>query len=117
MTRCGTGTQCGTILAAAVALAAVAEDETTKVLKTAVGGDYVCEKIASLPVACSEARTVEGREPSLLPDGKKFSLVWHDEFDGTALDESKWSYRTNFWGQRAHWFAAPEAAGTGPEKR
>ena len=102
-------TMCGTILvAAAAAFAAVAEDETTKVLKTAAGGDYVCEKIASLPVACSEARTVEGHEPSLLPTGKKFKLVWHDEFDGTKLDESKWNYRTNFWGRRAHWFAAPE---------
>ena len=99
---------CGTILAAVAALAAPAADETTKVLKTATGGDYVCEEIASLPVACSEARTVEGRELSLLPDGMKFKLVWHDEFDGDRLDESKWSYRTNFWGRRAHWFAAPE---------
>ena len=90
------------------AFAAAAEDETRKVLKTSTGGGYVCEKIGSLPVACSEVRTVEGREPSLLPDGKKFKLVWHDEFDGTVLDESKWSYRTNFWGRRAHWFAAPE---------
>ena len=98
----------GTILAAVVALAANAEDETTKVLKTETGGDYVCEEIASLPVACSESRTVEGREASLLPNGRKFNLVWNDEFDGTALDESKWSYRTNFWGRRAHWFAAPE---------
>ena len=24
------------------------------------------------------------------------------------MDESKWSYRTNFWGRRAPWFAAPE---------
>ena len=44
-------TLCGTILVAAVALAAVANDETTKVLKTATVGNYVCEKIASLPVA------------------------------------------------------------------
>ena len=90
------------------AFATAAEDETRKVLKTSTGGGYVCEKIGSLPVACSEARTVEGREPSLLPTEKKFKLVWHDEFDGTKLDESKWSYRTNFWGRRAHWFAAPE---------
>ena len=107
MTRYGTGILCVTILVA-VALVAAAKDETTKVLKTGSGGDYVCEKIASLPVACCEARTVEGREPSLLPTGKKFKLVWHDEFDGARLDESKWSYRTNFWGRRAHWFAAPE---------
>ena len=60
------------------------------------------------PVACKEATTVEGRAPSLLPEGKSFKLVWHDEFDGTTLDESKWSYRTNFWGRNAHWFAKPE---------
>lgn len=60
------------------------------------------------PVACHESGTVEGREPSLLPDGRKFKLVWNDEFDGTALDGSKWMYRTNFWGQNAHWFAKPE---------
>ena len=46
--------------------------------------------------------------PSLLPEGKTFKLVWSDEFNGDRLDESKWSYRTNFWGRRAHWFAAPE---------
>ena len=43
-----------------------------------------------------------------LPDGRKLKLVWSDEFCGDRLDESKWSYRTNFWGQRAHWFATPE---------
>ena len=84
------------------------DDETTKVLKTGTGGDYVLERIASLPVACTEVRTVKGREASLLPEGRRFRLVWHDEFDGNSLDESKWSYRTNFWGRRAHWFAAPE---------
>ena len=46
--------------------------------------------------------------PSALPSGRSFRLVWQDEFDGTSLDASKWSYRTNFWGRRASWFAAPE---------
>ena len=64
--------------------------------------------IGSLPVACRSVRTVDGGEASLLPEGKDFKLVWHDEFDGTALDASKWSYRTNFWGRPAHWFAKPE---------
>ncbi len=45
---------------------------------------------------------------SLLPTNKTFSLVWSDEFNGDRLDESKWSYRTNFWGKRATWFATPE---------
>jgi len=52
--------------------------------------------------------TVNGEQPSLLPVGRDFKLVWHDEFNGNRLDDSKWGYRTNFWGQRALWFAAPE---------
>ena len=31
--------------------------------------------------------------PSLLPAGKNWQLVWHDEFDGTELDRSKWDFR------------------------
>lgn len=55
-----------------------------------------------------EATPVPGRAPSLFPPGKSFQLVWHDEFDGDALDMSKWSYRTNYWGRRAHWYATAE---------
>ena len=53
--------------------------------------------------ACNMIATdaVEGRAPSLLPSDKKWKLVWNDEFDGTALDESKWNYRLNFWGYRS----------------
>ena len=35
---------------------------------------------------------------SYLPAHKKWKLVWHDEFDGNCLDESKWNYRLDFWG-------------------
>ena len=52
--------------------------------------------------------TGKAHAPSLLPEGKTFKLAWSDEFDGDRLDESKWSYRTNFWGRRAYWFATPE---------
>ena len=52
--------------------------------------------------------TVKGEAVSLLPAGRELTLVWHDEFNGDTLDASKWMYRTNFWGQRAHWFATPE---------
>ena len=38
---------------------------------------------------------------SLLPPGKKWKLVWHDEFDGDTLDKSKWSYRLHLL-QRRH---------------
>ena len=57
---------------------------------------------------CVKSATVPGEAASLLPAGKKFKLVWNDEFNADRLDESKWSYRTNFWGRRAPWFAAPE---------
>lgn len=57
---------------------------------------------------CAAAEPVANHAPSLLPTGRKWKLVWHDEFDGTELDTTKWGYRTNFWGQSAHWFARPE---------
>ena len=37
---------------------------------------------------------------SLLPAGKKWQLVWNDEFDGTELDETKWSYRLHILQKR-----------------
>jgi len=43
---------------------------------------------------------VAGHEPSYLPDGKKWKLVWNDEFDGTELDMTKWDYRLNMMGKR-----------------
>ena len=57
------------------------------------------------PIACDEVKSVAGEEPSYLPKGRKFKLVWNDEFNGDRLDESKWSYRTNFWGRRFKAFA------------
>ncbi len=37
---------------------------------------------------------------SLLPPGKKWTLIWHDEFDGRELDRSKWDYRLYLSQQR-----------------
>ena len=56
-----------------------------------------------VPEVCSMTETVavEGHAPSLLPSDKRWRLVFHDEFDGDALDESKWNYRLNFWGYRS----------------
>ena len=65
-------------------------------------------KPESLPLRCTARETVKGEAPSLLPDGRDFSLVWNDEFNGSQLDASKWGYRTNFWGQRFSAFAGPE---------
>lgn len=43
---------------------------------------------------------VKEHEYSLLPEGKKWTLAWSDEFDGEKLDESKWSYRLQYWGEQ-----------------
>ncbi|MBQ9776177.1 MAG: glycoside hydrolase family 16 protein [Lentisphaeria bacterium] len=46
----------------------------------------------------------QGHAPSYLPEDKNWRLVWHDEFDGTELDRSKWGFRLNFWGKRLQTF-------------
>ncbi len=42
---------------------------------------------------------------SLLPKDRKWKLVWHDEFDGDKLDESKWSYRLHLMHKRHETFS------------
>lgn len=84
------------------------KDDAVKVLKTESNTGHFFLEVKDFPVACNPVTTVPGHEPSLLPADKKFKLVWNDEFDGDTLDESKWMYRTNFWGRDAYWFAKPE---------
>jgi beta-glucanase (GH16 family) len=43
---------------------------------------------------------IENHEPSLLPDGYDFELVWSDEFDGEAVDTEKWDYRRCIMGKK-----------------
>lgn len=43
---------------------------------------------------------VKEHEPSLLPEGMNWELIWHDEFDGTELDRTKWDYRLHMMGKR-----------------
>jgi hypothetical protein len=38
------------------------------------------------------------------PQGKSFKLVWHDEFDGDKLDESKWDVPNNR--RRDRWWSS-----------
>ena len=38
---------------------------------------------------------------SILPAGKKWKLVWNDEFEGTELDRTKWDFRLHMM-QRRH---------------
>ncbi|MEI6425008.1 MAG: glycoside hydrolase family 16 protein [Lentisphaerota bacterium] len=42
---------------------------------------------------------------SLLPAGRKWKLVWNDEFDGKTLDRSKWDFRLHLMQQRHRTFA------------
>jgi len=42
--------------------------------------------------------------PSILPAGKKWKLVWNDEFDGTELDRTKWDFRLHLLQRRHHTF-------------
>ncbi len=49
---------------------------------------------------CIETSVVSEHEPSLLPAGREWCLAWHDEFDGTELDRSKWAYRMSIMQKR-----------------
>ena len=75
---------------------------------TLFGDDSSCSSASGVTAECESVVSVPGEAASLLPRGMEFKLVWNDEFAGTELDVSKWNYRTNFWGRRASWFAAPE---------
>lgn len=53
-----------------------------------------------------QAAEVEDRLPAP-PDGKSWKLIWHDEFDGNRLDESKWEPRPG--GKRKGGWWSPKA--------
>lgn len=47
-------------------------------------------------ISCNATKHFE----SQLPVGKKWKMVWNDEFDGVTLDTTKWSYRLYYWQTR-----------------
>ena len=47
--------------------------------------------LGSLAVTARASDSADELPPA--PHGKSFKLVWHDEFEGDKLDESKWTYR------------------------
>ena len=53
--------------------------------------------LVALGVSGTSAQEIQDALPSA-PQGKAWKMVWHDEFDGTKLDEAKWVYRPD--GQR-----------------
>ena len=58
---------------------------------------------------------LSGKAASLLPKEKKWTLVWHDEFDAKEIDKTKWMCRESFWGEDfpafAHDFKGVEMTG------
>ncbi len=50
---------------------------------------------------------VTGHEPSILPEGE-WTLAFADEFDGPAIDRTKWANRLSMMGRR--WFWTEDAA-------
>ena len=71
--------------------------------------------ISRAPLVQVRRETVAGKAASLLPPGKTWKLVWHDEFDGAAIDRTKWMCRESFWGSDfpafAHGFEGVEMTG------
>ncbi len=59
----------------------------------AAGGAWNDVDIKSRPVVQERVVSVGGEAASLLPPGKKWKLVWHDEFNGPGIDKTKWMCR------------------------
>ena len=76
---------------------------------------FVDPEIEKAPVVQVKQAAVPGKADSLLPRGKTWKLVWHDEFDGAEIDKTKWMCRESFWGQDfpafAHNFEGVEMTG------
>ncbi len=76
---------------------------------------FVDPEIEKSPVVQVRQAAVPGKADSLLPPGKTWKLVWHDEFDGAEIDRTKWMCRESFWGQDfpafAHDFEGVEMTG------
>ena len=51
---------------------------------------FVDPEIEKAPVVQVKQAAVPGKADSLLPRGKTWKLVWHDEFDGAEIDKTKW---------------------------
>ncbi len=72
----------------------------------AAAGAVVCAVVAGCsgpPPVASPAVTVSSPAPTAAPthattSPNPWELVWDDEFDGTAIDPSKWSFETDCWG-------------------
>src|SRR5512139_3065604 len=62
-------------------------------------------------LAPASSRAQAGSAKELLPPlpaGKHWKLIWHDEFEGTSLDETKWN-RLGDWKRRDGYWVKDDA--------
>ena len=74
----------------------ITQDKVTNIHKVRLKEDTKIT-ILSNKGAFFKEYIVENHEPSLLPEGKEWKLVWNDEFDGDTLDETKWDFRLHLF--------------------
>jgi hypothetical protein len=67
---------------------------------------YLAMLLGAFGVSGVAAQEVRDDLPSA-PQGKTWKMVWHDEFDGTKLDETKWTPRPE--GKRKGGWWSPKA--------
>ena len=73
-------------------------------MKTIPAGVAAC-LVAFASVAHGQDKAAKDQLPPVA-EGKTWKMVWHDEFDGTKLDESKWALpegkrRDGWWSRKA----------------
>ncbi|HSG36748.1 MAG TPA: family 16 glycosylhydrolase [Paracoccaceae bacterium] len=56
------------------------------------------QTLATAFIACLAFTGVAAAESPAALVGQGWELVWNDEFDGEAIDPTKWSWETNCWG-------------------
>jgi beta-glucanase (GH16 family) len=72
-------------------------------------GDVLVACLLALTAGSSAGRSQTGKEflpPA--PAGQEWKLVWHDEFDGANLDETKWN-RLGDWKRRDGYWVKEDA--------
>ncbi len=65
---------------------------------------------ADYPTAQKDLSVAANPVASQLPPGKKWKLVWSDEFNGTELDRTKWDYRLHIMQTRYETWTEDAAA-------
>lgn len=66
-------------------------------LACALGDAAIAEAADIRPAAPASSSQTRAPSPAdtlpVAPHGKKWKLIWNDEFDGSAIDPAKWTYR------------------------